>query len=212
MSDKKNIYLLSDKKISGVNSLPIINIDYIKSVTNIKDYDALIFTSKNGVKGIDKFNVDWKNIPSYIIGEQTAKVVNSLDGNIEYIGKNSHGNEFSYELTDKLKGKKVLYIRGEKVASNLFDILIENNITCEELVVYKTKCKQYKDVDLPKGSIIIFSSPSTINCFFKNNLWDDTFKAVVIGKTTARSLPKGITYFISSNTSLESCIEKAREL
>ncbi|MEA3352557.1 MAG: uroporphyrinogen-III synthase [Campylobacterota bacterium] len=212
MSVNSNIYLLSDKNIDGVNTLPIIEINYIPRDIDLDCYDALIFTSKNAVKGLNNITKYWKKIPSYAIAPQTAKFIKDLGGYLAYEGKKHHGNEFALELIEQLKGKKVLYIRGSKIVSDLVEILNSNNIKCDQSIVYSTSCKKYNNLNLPKESIIIFSSPSTIKCFFDNNLWDDSFKAVCIGNTTAKYIPKDIKYFISKETSLESCIKKANEL
>ncbi len=208
-----NIYILSDKKINGAKNIPVIDITYIQQDIDYNLYNSLIITSKNALYSIDSMNEKWKNIPIYAIAPQTANIVKKLGGNLEFIGTDGHGDKFALELIDKLKGKKALYIRGEKVVSNLINILKQNNISCDETIVYKTVCKEYKQFgQLPKDSIIIFSSPSTIKCFFKNTTWDESFKAVCIGDTTAKYLPSHIKPYIADTTSLESCVEKGLEL
>ena len=58
---------------------------------------------------------------------------------------------------------------------------------------------------------IIFSSPSSVECFFKNYTWDESYKAVVIGKTTAKYLPSNVEYIISKETSIDVCIKLAKK-
>ena len=60
----KKIYLLNEQKHEDVENLEVFQIEYIKSDVDLKKYDALVFTSKNGVKAINSFDQDWKNIPS----------------------------------------------------------------------------------------------------------------------------------------------------
>ncbi len=212
-SANKKIYILSDKKVDGAINIPVIKINYKKQKIDLSKYDALIFTSKNAIKAINSMDKSWKKIPSYVIAPQTAKIVKSLGGNLFFTGEKKHGNEFAKEIIDDLVGKKVLYICGTKVVSNLISILNENNVLCDYLPVYETVCKKYdKKIGLPNDSIIIFSSPSTIECFFKNINWSDTFQAISIGKTTAKYFPSYITPHISDTTSLESCVQKAHEL
>ena len=111
-----------------------------------------------------------------------------------------------------LKNKKVLYVRGAKVVSKLSEILNNNKIQCEEIIVYESICKKFsEDTFLPKDSIIIFSSPSTIKCFLNTLSWDNSYTAISIGKTTAKYFPSYITPLISDTTSLESCVKKAIE-
>lgn len=204
------IYLLNNQKFEGVENLEIFKIEFIPSFVDIKKYDALIFTSKNAIYSLDSFNNDWKTIPSCAIALKTADIIKQKGGNLFFTGKSSHGNEFAKELIPILKNKKVLYVRALKVVSNLVEILKEENIDIEELVTYKTVCNKDLDLNISDNSTIIFTSPSTINCFFKKYTWNDTLKAIVIGKTTAKYLPKDVKYQISAKTSIQECIKLAQ--
>lgn len=205
------IYLLNNQKFDNVENLEVFGINYINSDINLKNYEALVFTSKNAIYSIDSFNKDWKNIPSYVIAPKTAKIVNNLKGNLAFTGISSHGNEFAIELIPLLKEKKVLYIKASKTVSNLSAILKENSVILDELIAYETTCKKVNN-NLEKNSVLIFTSPSSVECFFKQYSWNDSYKAVVIGKTTANYLPKEVDFLISSETSIEECIKLARQL
>ncbi|BAK70824.1 uroporphyrinogen-III synthase [Aliarcobacter butzleri] len=207
----KKIYLLNEQKHEDVENLEVFQIEYIKSDIDLKKYDALVFTSKNGVKAINSFNQDWKNIPSYAIAQKTANTIMKLGGVIEFIGNSGHGNDFAYELKNVLKDKKVLYVKALKTVSNLPNILKENGISLDEIIAYKTSCKK-SNIILEENSIFIFTSPSSVECFFKQYSWKNSYKAIVIGKTTAEFLPSNINYEISSQTSVEECIKLAKQL
>lgn len=207
----KKIYLLNEQKHEDVENLEVFQIEYIKSDIDLKKYDALVFTSKNGVKAINSFNQDWKNIPSYAIAQKTANTIMKLGGGVEFIGNSGHGNDFAYELKNVLKDKKVLYVKALKTVSNLPNILKENGIFLDEIIAYKTSCKK-SNIILEEDSIFIFTSPSSVECFFKQYLWKNSYKAIVIGKTTAEFLPSNINYEISSQTSVEECIKLAKQL
>ncbi|WP_034226586.1 uroporphyrinogen-III synthase, partial [Aliarcobacter butzleri] len=194
-----------------VENLEVFQIEYIKSDVDLKKYDALVFTSKNGVKAINSFNQDWKNIPSYAIAQKTANTIMKLGGIVEFIGNSGHGNDFAYELKNVLKDKKVLYVKALKTVSNLPNILKENGIFLDEIIAYKTSCKK-SNIILEENSIFIFTSPSSVECFFKQYSWKNSYKAIVIGKTTAEFLPSNINYEISSQTSVEECIKLAKQL
>ncbi|WP_138626027.1 uroporphyrinogen-III synthase [Aliarcobacter butzleri] len=207
----KKIYLLNEQKYEDVENLEVFQIEYIKSDVDLKKYDALVFTSKNGVKAINSFNQDWKNIPSYAIAQKTANTIMKLGGIVEFIGNSGHGNDFAYELKNVLKDKKVLYVKALKTVSNLPNILKENGIFLDEIIAYKTSCKK-SNIILEENSIFIFTSPSSVECFFKQYSWKNSYKAIVIGKTTAEFLPSNINYEISSQTSVEECIKLAKQL
>jgi len=209
----KNIYILSDKYIKYAKNIPLINtVPLLKSV-DLEKYDAIIFTSKNGVKHLDNIDNSWKKIPSYAISTQTAKEIKQKNGYIKFIGEKKHGDEFAQELIPKLKNKKVAYIGAKKIVSNLIDILNKNSISCDHISIYETICVDYEEkIDLPKDSIIIFSSPSTIKCFLENVNWCKSFRAISIGDTTKKYFPKDIKPIVSANTTLQSCVQLALSL
>ena len=204
------IYLLSNQIYSEVENLEVFKIEYIESKIDLLKYDALIFTSKNAVYSLDSFTKDWKKIPSFAIAPKTAQVIEKLGGKIAFTGITSHGNDFAQELIALLKNKKVLYIKALKTVSNLVDILKNNDVLLDELVVYKTSCKK-SNVALENNSVFIFTSPSSVECFFQQYSWNDSYKAIVIGKTTALYLPKNVDYTISSETSIDECIKLAKQ-
>jgi uroporphyrinogen-III synthase len=204
------IYLLSNQKYVDIINLEVFKIKYIKSEIDLLKYDALIFTSKNAVYSLDSFNKNWKKIPSFVIAPKTAQVIKKLGGNIVFTGITSHGNEFAKELVDLLKNKKVLYVKALKTVSNLVGILKENGILLDEFVAYETSCKE-SNIILEDNSIFIFTSPSSVECFFKQYSWKDSYKAIVIGKTTADYLPNNINFIVSSETSIDACINLAKQ-
>ncbi len=204
------IYLLNNQKYEGVENLEVFKIEYIENKLDLSKYDALLITSKNAVYSLDSFNEQWKSIPCFAIAPKTAKVIGKCGGKVEFIGSSGHGNDFAKELIEKLKNKKVVYIRAKSVVSNLVQILNDNNIDVDELITYKTVCNDKITTEIENNSIIIFTSPSSVNCFFENFTWNNSLKAIAIGKTTAKYIPKEIKYEISSKTSIEECIKLAK--
>jgi uroporphyrinogen-III synthase len=203
-----NIYILSDKKVLDAINLPVFKINFIKQDIDFDNYDALVFTSKNALYSLEYYRENWKHIPSYAIAPITANIIKELGGNLVFTGISNHGDQFALELQDKLKDKKVLYLRGSKVVSNLIQIL-----NCDDKIIYESVCKtNSQELKPPPNSIIIFSSPSTIKCFLDNFIWDYSYQAISIGKTTARYFPHYIVPIISDTTSLKACVNKAKTL
>ncbi len=206
-----DIFLLSqiNEEFDGITYLPIFDIEFIPYSYDFSSYDGLIITSKNGVYSICKDD-SFSTIPIYAIADKTATIIKQYGGDVVYTGKSGHGDDFANELLSIGKGKKFLYIRAKKVVSNLVEILNKNDIVCDELITYQTICKKYDKVKQPsKGSFIIFSSPSTINCFLNNFSWDSSYTAITIGKTTAKYLKEDMKFYISNQTTIKSCVELA---
>jgi uroporphyrinogen-III synthase len=205
--------LLNHEKVKFAKNIPLFDIKYIKQDIDFSKYDALVFSSKNGVLATDSMCKDWKKIPSYAISEQTAKLIKDFDGKLAFAGKKRHGDEFAYEILPMLKGKKVLYLRAKEIVSDFLNILNTNGVICDDVIVYENKfIQQSQNTILPKNSKIIFSSPSTIKYFFKAFSWDESYTAISIGNTTAKYFPEHIKPIIADNTSLRACVEKALEI
>ena len=205
------IYLLNNQKFDEVVNLEVFKVQSLKLDIDLKPYDALVFTSKSAIFALEDNKIDWKKIPSYLIAEATSNIAKSFGANIAFTGLSGHGNDFANELIPHLKDKKVLYIKAKKTVSNLPEILRENGIDIDELVSYETVCNSsLKSFELEEGSTIIFTSPSSVECFFKKFSWNSSFKAILIGKTTAQYLPKElVNYKISSTTNVKECIKLA---
>jgi len=207
-----SIYLLSDTFHEEVVNLPQIRVTCRDIELDLSSYDALIFSSKNGVKALEKINKNWRKIPAYVIGKVTAKEIENLDGNLVYTSNSSYGDDFAQEISPKLNGKKVLFLRAKKVLSDLENILKKANIDLTSQIVYETTCREKKSEKLLKNSVIIFTSPSTISCFFNNYKWDKSYQAVCIGNVTARALPSEISLHVSKTQTIEACIVLAKTL
>ncbi|WP_200763611.1 uroporphyrinogen-III synthase [Nitrosophilus alvini] len=210
---KMRVYVLSNTEITGAVKLPVIKIDFLKISVDLQKYDYLIFTSKNGVYAIDKICNEWKNIPSLAIGNATARKIEELGGRVEFVAKRFYGDDFAKEIAEKFdKNRKFLYLRAKEVVSNLTAVLREHGFYVEEAVVYETRCSDCKSLKKPeKNSYIIFSSPSTIRCFFKCFKWDKSYKAVAIGKKTASFIPKDIDCIVSPVQTLQGTVDFLRE-
>jgi uroporphyrinogen-III synthase len=208
-----NIYLLNDTRVKQAKNLPLFKLEYLRSDVDLCAYDALVFTSKNAVFALHSFNSIWKEVPAYAIAPETAKTIKKLGGNLEFVGIKKHGNAFAYELVQALQGKKVLYVRGKKIVSDLVCILKKGGVNCDEMIVYENICDPEPTIQkLPENSYIVFSSPSSIECFLKHYRWQKSYRAICIGETTAQYLPPDIKPYIADTTSIESCINKAVEL
>lgn len=208
-----SIYLLSDSFHKGVINLPQIKIKHKNKNLDLLSYEALIFSSKNAVKAIDNISKDWKNIPSYAIGNPTANEILKLGGIVDFVSSSSYGDEFAQELILKLKDKKVLFLRAKKILSNLENILKSNGINIKSEIVYETTCIDKKAVEIQsENSVFIFTSPSTIECFFNQYKWQKSYIAVCIGNVTAKALPDTISPYICKIQTIAACIELAKTL
>jgi uroporphyrinogen-III synthase len=207
------IYTLSDKKVDGAIALSLLGFEYKKIECDLSSYDAFLITSRNSIKALKEMydigSLLQKKL--YCIGKGSADVAKEagfLD--IEtYESKN--GDEFAKKIAPLLKDKKTILLRPKKVISKIKETLKKEHVDIDELVVYETMCKK-SSVEIDERSVIIFSSPSSIECFFKSYSWRDDLQAVVIGEVTATHMPKDITYELSVLSSLQECVKIAKKV
>jgi len=203
------IYVLSNTQVEGAVRLPVIEQHFFSPSINFRDYDYLIFTSKNGVIGADRIDGAWKDIPALVIGEATAKEVERLGGKVEFVAKEYYGDAMARELQKSFPPqKRYLFLRAKEVSSNLTQLLKETGFDIDEAIVYETRCAPCDETKRPpKGSVIIFSSPSTVRCFLECFGWDESYKAIAIGKKTAKAFGREVA--IAPKPTLKSAVEFA---
>ncbi len=210
---KKEIYLLSPLKKEETISLPMIEFSILKKSIDFSYCDTLMFTSKQAVVSANEIDKSWKNYPSIAIGKATKSKIEELGGEVIHNPKKFYGKELAKDIKESFRDKKILYLRPEIVSFDSKAYLAKSYIELKEQIIYKTSCKEYPiDKKPSKNSIIIFTSPSTIHCFFKNFEWDSTYIAVLIGNATKEHLPNYCEYVVADEALIDACIRKAREL
>jgi uroporphyrinogen-III synthase len=179
--------------------------------SDIDRYDAIIFTSTNSVKAFEHYHDILKIKQIYPIGEATNSALIRLGIPTIQVGENLTGNAFATAVAPLLQGLKTLFPHAQKMVSKAKEIFSDAGLDITYHIAYETVCHKSDEV-IDEGSVIIFSSPSTIECFFKNYTWDESYKAVVIGETTASYMPQEIGYELSDHHTLEACVVRAKEL
>jgi len=201
----KKIYLFSatpNPKALHVNTL---DFDFFQPSINFSNYDYLVLTSKKAVDALQFYKKeDYIDIPALCISKFTKEYYEKFDGKILDIG-NGIGSNLQTIIDTYPKEKKWLYLRAKEIAGS--------GLHVEEAIVYESRCSDeilnFKLED--RDAILIFTSPSSVRCFLKNNSLHVEQKVIVIGTTTAKALAKNINYKISDNTSIESCLELANK-
>jgi uroporphyrinogen-III synthase len=230
----KNKLLAFNKTFEQQNKkilIKTINVLDIKIIKNSLDnffktqnnFDSLVFTSKSGIEFFFKLLSKIKNKKQildkkfYALGDNTYKQLekHNLKSkniiNMNCVNAKDMGEKLSFVLKQSNQ-KKVSIIRAKKIITFISIILNKNNIKNEEFKIYKTSLKNItktKKKYIDKNSVIIFSSPSTIKGFLKNYKWHSSYKAVAIGESTKKYLPKNIDFVVAKKPSINECIKSA---
>ncbi|CAA6819816.1 MAG: Uroporphyrinogen-III synthase (EC [uncultured Sulfurovum sp.] len=204
------IYLLSPLNREETLPLPMISFALSTEFIDFSACDIVMFTSKQAVVSANEIDASWKNYPCIAIGVATKKKIESLGGKVIYAPKDFYAETLNHEIVEKFSDKKLLYLRPKEVSFDSKAYLAKHEIFLSEKILYETSCLPYsKDKKPKKNAIIIFTSPSTIKCFFKSFQWDKSYVAVIIGLSTKKHLPKYCSYRIADEPTIDACIAKA---
>ena len=187
---QKMIFLVSNSPSidERVKHLQVCEIKFFE-FGNLGEFDSIIITSKNAIEALE-FNQIYPNLNTqiYAIGKASFDAAKEFGFTNIYLAKNSHGSEFAREILPFLKGR-VLYLKAKETISNLDTFLLQNGVNLSVVIAYENV---ELDLDVsqkpPKNSVLIFSSPKNVKSFVRNFGWDESYKAVSIGNTTAQIL------------------------
>ncbi|WP_373036468.1 uroporphyrinogen-III synthase [Sulfurimonas sp.] len=210
---KRQIYLFATSKHPDAISSKSLEVRFLKPQIDFSKYDYLIITSKQTVKALEQYKREnFINIPALCVSAKTAASYESFGGKILDIG-DGYGDNLVKNIKEKSKDKKWLYLRAELIASDFVQRCKNDGYDIDEEILYVSECaKEALEVEVSENPILVFTSPSAIECFLKTHTIGEDAKVVVIGKTTAKALPSGVKYKISQKTSIDSCMETALTL
>ncbi len=207
------IYLLSPLKKEGTRSLPMISFTIVADTIDFSNCDTLMFTSKQAVVSADSIDKNWKNYPCVAIGGATKSKIEELGGEVIYYPKEFYGEALAKDIEKNFLERKLLYLRPKKISFDSKAYLKKSGIDLEEQIIYETSCQHYTQEFKPEeNAVIIFTSPSTIKCFFESFEWQKSYMAILIGHATKAHLPRVCQYVISDKPLIDACIKKALEV
>lgn len=209
------IYLVSKTshhETQGVVHIPILCIHYLTPLINFSNYDGIIVTSKQGALALGHYSPDWEKLQVVCVGEATAKEMEKL-GAPHIVTASGYGESILNTLAGHNEHKKWLYCRPKMIASSWPKNAREAGMNIDEVIIYETSCNRELDkIEIADNSVLIFTSPSSVECFASQYNILPTQSIVVIGKTTQKALPPGIKSILSEMITIESCIEIGQKL
>lgn len=207
------IYLFSISSHPDAVSVNSLSITFFKPDIDFSNYDAFIITSKQASKALEQYQTQsYIDIPALCVSQASAKSYEALGGKILAIG-GGYGDNLIEKIKTYPKSMRWLYLRAKIVASDFVTQCRNEDYTIDEVVMYESHCSQdILDVKVPEDSTLIFTSPSSLECFLQTHTLSKRSTLIVIGKTTAKAVPQGVEYHISEKTTIASCMELAKKL
>lgn len=203
---KAYTYLFSISSHSQAIHINPLDITFLQPNIEFFKYDYFILTSKQAVESLQKYeNIHLK--PALCISEQTAKAYENIGGTVLEIGA-GYGDNLESKIKNYSKEVKWLYLRAKIIASSFSEKLQKEDYFIDEKIVYNSECsKDILTAKIEDKSTLIFTSPSSVKCFLKHNVIHELSKVIVIGETTAKSLPQGVKYLIAPEKTIKSCMD-----
>jgi len=213
-------------EIPCLKIVPLVNPNSIleKALKNISDYSWLVFTSGVGVNiffdYLKEVSIDIRmlsGIKIACVGTETEKEVNRRGIIVDYIPNEYNGAALAQGLTKLINtNDKLLIPRAKDGNKELTRVLTTAGITFDDVPIYeKIKNPERSTLIINDFDLVAFTSPSTVEGFVETVASIDLskIKAVCIGEKTA-SVAKsyGMEVYISTESTINSMIEKTKEL
>jgi uroporphyrinogen-III synthase len=207
------IYLFSTSSHPDATSINSLDIELLNPRIDFSKYDYLIITSKQTSNALEKFyNKSYTSTKALCISEKSAEAFEKIGGKVLEMGS-GYGDNLVDIIQKYPKDTKWLYLRAEIVASDFVEVCLNSAYDIDEEVVYRSKCSQeIKDFSLNDRATLIFTSPSSVECFLLKHKFSTNHKVIVIGTSTAKALPKHVTFRLSKLRTIQSCIDISKEL
>jgi len=208
---KPTVYLFSISSHPNAVQVNSLKITFLKPNIDFWKYDYLIITSKQASKALQQYDKnDYIDKPALCVSTQSAKSYEALGGKVLEIG-GGYGDNLIQHIKKYPKETKWLYLRAKVVASDFVSLCNTEGYHIDEVIIYESDCsKEILEVEIEDDARLIFTSPSSLNCFLKTHTLSQNNKIIVIGKTTAKAVPAGYEYHICEKTTIESCIQLAK--
>lgn len=207
------VYLVSKTPYPGVVHVPVLAIRFLTPPIDFSRYDGIVFTSKQGIEALKRYEADWKELLCVCVSEPTAEHARNA-GAANVFSGNGYGESLPDLLSRFGAGKRWLYLRPETVASDWAErARNEKGISVDEAIVYETICNpESGGIEIPENAVLVFTSPSSIRCYLERYALLDTHSVVAIGMTTEKALPQGVDVCLSEETSVASAVKMACEI
>jgi hydroxymethylbilane synthase len=144
--------------------------------------DWIFFSSRNSVRYFFAQSPDITNQKLASIGKATARDLREF-GEVSYFGDDTDTSRIAEEFAKIVADGTVLFPQSNISQRVVQSALPESNVF--EIVCYNTT---HTPSEVEKCHVLVFSSPSNVNSYFKINKKQGYQKYIAFGKTTARAL------------------------
>ncbi|MBQ4822057.1 uroporphyrinogen-III synthase [Aquimarina sp. MMG016] len=175
----------------GFVEFDAIQIEFLE-VTNEKEVENAIFTSKNAVKAIKNSGMNISNC--FCVGANTKNFLEENGQKVLETAQNA--SDLAEIIVENYKNESFLFFCGNLRRDELPGLLKLNNVQLKEQIVYNTYLSSKKFDRVFDG--ILFFSPSEVQSYVEENQIGDSI-AFCIGNTTASEVKKYTRNIVIAN-------------
>ena len=174
-------------EISFISTETIVNSAITERIKHLlKGRLNIVFTSMNAVEAVRTYLQGSVNLNIYCIGNTTKNLIEKYFGAKNIAGTADNASDLAGKIIENTDVRNVVFFCGDQRRNELPEKLKTNDISVEEIVVYKTI--ETSQVVPQLYDAILFYSPSPVNSFFQKNTVSSTTNLFAIGATTADAL------------------------
>ncbi|MEO8862542.1 MAG: uroporphyrinogen-III synthase [Ginsengibacter sp.] len=174
-------------EISFIKTEAIIDDELDKKIKRLLLQElSIVFTSMNAVDAVSKFIITKPTWKIYCIGNTTKNLVKKYFGEESIIATAENAAHLADKIASDATISSITFFCGDKRREELPEKLKSNNISVDEITVYRTK--ETAEIITKTYDGILFYSPSAVNSFFFKNKVVAQTQLFAIGSTTANAL------------------------
>ena len=183
---------------------PLLEIKYKTNIFNPDKYEVLIFTSRHSIRYLEEKNIFLKNKIICACGKSTFLEAKKFGTeNTYFLYSNVSELEENFANIYGIKEKKVLYLRGREITSDITSIFKNNGINIDDEIVYEANAineinnEFINELDRGQHLAILFYSIRTAQVYLqsmdKYNLSNKT--SIIIAYCISKNVADFLTKF-----------------
>ena len=168
-----------------VTGKPLIETTQIPIIKTPKT-DWIFFSSKNAVYHFFKQNPEIKSDAKIgVIGRATAEALRKFDKRADFIGVSADTKLIGKQFRALVGRTRVLFPQAKKSIKSIQGQMLDKDQAIN-LFVYETI--ENPEYNIPDSEVLVFTSPSNVEAFYKTHTIKPHQKVVAIGHATASEL------------------------
>ena len=169
-----------------VHGISLITFNTI-AMKNMPQTDWIFFSSKHAVENFFKQKPIIAHQKFGAIGKSTADAIRKFGKRAEFIGQSTDTKTIGKQFAARAGSASVLFPIAKGSLRSVQSQFIKKEQTID-INVYETI--EHNDAQLPVADILIFTSPSNVNAFFKENKFETHHQIIAMGGATEAELRK----------------------